>query len=146
MLFACNTNTNTTATAVNEISADTAYDIPFTTAKNYFLKNTFKADSLVNSKITNQENFDSIFGMATVMGDQGKPTSIDFSKQYVIAIVKPVTDKATALAVESLVKKDNSIILKYRKTEGEKQSFTTRPILLVIVDNAYNGNVEVHQQ
>jgi len=38
------------------------------------------------------------------MGAEGKPTTVDFSKQYVIAIIKPVTNKAVDLSVQSLTK------------------------------------------
>jgi len=80
------------------------------------------------------------------MGAEGKPTTVDFSKQYVIAIIKPVTNKAVDLSVQSLTKTGDDIILRYAQAEGEKQSFTTRPFLLLVVDNAYSGNVVTQQQ
>ena len=84
--------------------------------------------------------------MASTMSAGGKPTPIDFSKQYVIAIIRPVTDKATTLVVQSLLQKENDIILSYTKTEREKQSFNTRPFLLLIVDNTYNKNIVIKKQ
>ena len=151
LFFACATNTtNTNATEDSTGSADAitnaVNNIPFEEAKNYFVKNTFKADSLTAPKIVTQKDFDAIFGMASTMSAQGKPTSIDFSKQYVIAVIQPATDKATTLKVESLTQKENDIILSYTKAEGEKQSFTTRPFLLLIVYNTYNGNIVVKKQ
>ena len=62
-----------------------ATDIPFIVTKNYFTKNTVKRGGLENPKIETKENFDGIFGAATTMN--GKPSEINFSKQYVIAVV-----------------------------------------------------------
>lgn len=151
LFFACGTNTTNSDVIKDSIaSADTTTDtvnnIPFEQAKNYFVKSTFKADSLADFKIVTQKDFDATFGMASTMSTQGKPTSIDFSKQYVIAIIQPVTDKATTLTVQSLTKKGKDIIVTYMKAEGEKQSFTTRPFLLLIIDNTYNGNIIVKGQ
>lgn len=150
MLAACVNNSTDTnivndTAAVNSIT-NAAINVPFTEAKNYFVKNTFKADSSTNIKIVTQQDFDAIFGMASTMNQDSKPTAIDFSKQYVIAVIQPVTDKATSLRVESLVRKENNIVLNYSKNEGGKQSFTTRPFLLLIVDTIYTGSLAVQQQ
>jgi hypothetical protein len=152
LLFsACTTNTTNTditkdSAGFVDTTTNTLNNIPFEEAKNYFVKNTFTADSLADPKIVTQKDFDAIFGMASTMSAGGKPTPIDFSKQYVIAIIRPVTDKATTLAVQSLLQKENDIILSYTKTEREKQSFNTRPFLLLIVDNTYNKNIVIKKQ
>lgn len=121
--------------------ADVIIDVPYIEAKNYFVKNTFREDQLSNPKISSQKKFDAIFGMARTMSQNGRPTPIDFRKQYVIAIVNPVTDIATTLSVSSLKQKDNAIILNYDVEEGKKQSFSTQPLLLLVVDTTYQGEV-----
>lgn len=151
LFLACGANTTNTdvikdSMASKDAITDTINNIPFEQAKNYFVKNTFTSDSLADFKITTQKDFDVTFGMASTMSAQGKPTPIDFSNQYVIAIIQPVTDKATTLTVRSLTKKGKDIIVSYMKSEGEEQSFTTRPFLLLIVDNTYNGNIIVKGQ
>ncbi len=119
---------------------DQAKDITFTVAKNYFVKNTVQ--KLDNPKIETSEKFAEIFGMATTMGNDGKPTEIDFSKQYVIAVVMPETDMMTTVEPVSLQKNTKGdVILIYKSVIGEKQSYTTRPNFAIIVDKTENGNV-----
>jgi hypothetical protein len=120
--------------------------VPYTVANRYFVKNTFEPSQFPNPKISSQEEFDALFGAAAVMGADGSPTPIDFSKQFVIAVTTASTDKATAFSVNSLTKKDNIITLSYKMTVGEKQSFTMRPVLILIVDNKYSGEVVAVQQ
>ncbi len=151
LIFSCTTNTDKSVAVEekvdsNEIVAGAVSNIPFVEAKNYFVKNTFTADSLAAPKISSQKDFDVVFGAASTMSANGKPTPIDFTKQYAIAVIQPVTGKATTLSVNSLVQQENNIVLHYTKAEGEKQSFTTRPFILLIVDGTYSGDVVVKQQ
>ncbi|TGD57996.1 hypothetical protein [Flavobacterium humi] len=123
------------------IPASVATDVPYTEARNYFVKNSFREAQLSNPKISSQEKFEAIFGMARTMAKDGIPTPIDFSKQYVIAIINPVTDITTTLSVSTLKQKDNAIILNYDVEEGKKQSFSTQPFLLLVVDTTYQGEI-----
>lgn len=115
-------------------------EIPFTVAENYFVKNTVK--SIDQPKISSQEAFDQIFGMATVMGPNGRPTSINFAKQYVIAVINPTTYYNTTLTPVSLQKnRKGEIIFSYKIEKGEKQTYAVTPALIIIVDNNENGPV-----
>ncbi len=128
-----------------EVKVD-ANAIPFVNANNYFVKNTFKDGDLKSPKITTQEEFDKVFGAATVMGDNGKPTQIDFANQYVVTYIHKETDLTTTLSVESFVKNEKGeLVFNYKVTEGEKQSFTTKPVLIIVVDKKYEGNVVLNQ-
>jgi predicted small secreted protein len=119
-------------------------DIAFSVAKNYFVKNTVK--ELDNSKIETAEKFNEIFGMATTMGKDGKPTEIDFTKQYVIAVLLPETDLQTTVEPISLQKTETGdITLTYRNVVGQKQSFTTKPNFAIIVDKTENGNITLNE-
>jgi len=130
--------------AAGEIKAT---DVPFIVAKNYFVKNTVKQVGLENPKIETKENFDALFGAATTMGKNGKPTEINFSKQYVIAVVGDETDIATEISPVSLQKDDkNRVTLNYKTTKGSKQSFKIRPALIVIVDRNYEGPISIKEQ
>ena len=85
--------------------------------------------------------------MAAVMGKDGMPTSIDFTKQYVIAVTLPETDTETDINLVSLKKDTNSdIILTYKVMTGEKRSYTIVPVRLLIVDKKYDGNVKLIKQ
>ena len=153
IVTSCNNNGKGEKTE-NEQAADTSAtgemkstNVPFTVAKNYFVKNTVKAGGLQNPKIETKENFDSIFGAATTMDKNGKPTEIDFSKYYAIAVIGDETDIATEMSPVTLQKNDkNEITLNYKVTKGSKQSFRIRPLLIVIADKIYNGPVSVKEQ
>ncbi len=120
-------------------------NVPYTEAKNYFVKNTYAIGSLKNPKITIREDFEHIFGTATTMGTDGFPTSIDFSKQYVIAIIPSSSFKRTTLTVNSLVNDNREIKLYYKLTEGDLQSFESQPCLVLIVDNFHDGRVKLYK-
>lgn len=122
------------ATAVSNVS------IPYIVAQRYFQSNRIKR--LPSSKFTTQKSFDKCFGAAPVMGKDGEPTSIDFSKEYVIAVSKPETYFTTELSDVSL-KRDlkHRIVFTYKTKIGEKQSYTIVPCLLIVVNKKYNGKV-----
>ena len=93
MLLAIAACTNKPVTAVENSEGNS--EVAFEVAKNYFFKN----DQVIPEypKITTEEEFNKLFGMATTMGKDGKPTAIDFTKQFVLAIVLPVTDITTEI-------------------------------------------------
>ena len=120
-------------------------EIPFIEAKKYFVKNTYRYGSLKNPKIDSQKKFDEIFGVAMVMGND-KPTAIDFSKQYVIAVIEKETNKTTTLIAKSLVKNDKKkIIFEYQIKEGEEQSSSSVPCMLLVVDKKYKGKITLNK-
>jgi hypothetical protein len=80
--------------------------------------------------------------MATTMGKDGKPTEIDFAKQYVIAVILPETDLMTTVEPVSLQKNETGeITLTYKSVVGQKQTFTTMPNFAIIVDKTETGNI-----
>jgi len=118
--------------------------IPYTVAHNYFVKNT--VDTIKNPKIESEDAFQTYFGAATTMGKNGKPTAVDFTKEYAIAVVLPKTDVATTILAVSLKKgNDNSVVFEYKVTLGNKQSYTSRPFLLLVVDKKFDGNLSLKQ-
>ena len=121
-------------------------DIPYTIAQRYFVKNTVKPNSLKNPKIETAEMFDEFFGAATVMGEGGRPTQIDFSKQFVIAVISGDTNYSTEIIPVSLKKGKDQIVFNYQIKVGEKLSFTIGPVLIIIVDKSNKGKVTTKQQ
>ncbi|MBK8626492.1 MAG: hypothetical protein IPN86_13270 [Saprospiraceae bacterium] len=121
-------------------------DIPFTFAKNYFVNNN--VEKLDNPKIETVEVFNEIFGMATTMSKDGKPTEIDFDRQYVIAVILPETDLLTTIVPVSLQKDEIAkITLTYKTSVGQKQTYTSRrPSFAIIVDKKENGIIELKEQ
>ncbi len=109
--------------------------IPFIEAENYFFKNDQEIPS--SPKITTQEEFEQLFGMAALMGDDGKPTDIDFEKQFVLAVVLPPTDIETDIDPESVELKGDSLVYTYEVEIGEKLSYTIQPMSIIILDKKY---------
>ena len=105
-------------------------EVAFEVAKNYFFKNDQEIPA--SPKITTAEEFGKLFGMATTMGKDGKPTEIDFTKQFVLAIVLSVTNLATEITPNRLEK-----FYFYDAKVGEAQTYSTQPISLIILDKKY---------
>ena len=114
------------------------FRIPYTLAKGYFLRNDVEADEFP-SKITSQEQLSEFFGMATVMGEEGKPTEIDFNKSFVVPVVYPVTDLETSIVISRFwhIEPDVLMLVAGAIRGKEPRSFTIRPIELVVVDRDY---------
>jgi len=118
----------------------TPMTVSYTEAKGYFVSNNL--DSLPPSVITSEAELNKYFGMATVMGKNGKPTEIDFNKKYVIDVTLPVTDTATVMKPKSLKKAANGdLTFTYVIKRGEKQSYSVQPLLMIIVDKKHSGKV-----
>jgi hypothetical protein len=119
-------------------------DVAFTLVENYFVKNT--VTELSNPKIETKSKFDEVFGMAPFMGDNGKPTLVDFSKKYVITVILPETDLETKIEPVSLQKdKKGNLTLTYKISIGQKQSYTTRPNFAIMVDKSEKGKVTLKE-
>lgn len=109
--------------------------IAFEVAKNYFFKNNQEIPS--SPKITTAEEFGKLFGMATTMGEDGKPTEIDFTKQFVLVIVLPVTNLATEITPVRVEEQGDTLYYYYDAKTGEAQSYSTQPMSLIILDRKY---------
>lgn len=123
-------------------STTTLSNIPYTQAERYFVKNTVKDGSILMMRISSAKTFDEYFGAAAVMRANGKPTTIEFDKQCAIAIIHPSTENNTTFSNYTLQKSDNKTIFSYKIEKGEKQSFTSRPFLLLIVDRESGQNLQ----
>ena len=121
-------------TAILAFSCAPTESLSFDVVKNYFFRNDASIPS--SPKITTQEQFESLFGAAAFMGKDGQPTPVDFTRQFVIAVVLPETDIETRLEPVSLTRSGNTLTFTYAKTEGEKVSYAMRPLLLIASDKA----------
>lgn len=122
-------------------NASPAVDIPYTVARHYFVNNGFKREAHPNAKITTQKEFDEVFGMATVMGT--KPTPVDFSTQYVLSVIGEPTDKRVEITPFSLKQQQGTIVFNYNITTGEQRSVTIQPVLIIIVNKDYIGEIKL---
>ncbi len=118
-------------------------EVPYTKLQNYFFRND--AQIPTNPKIDTKEQFDSLFGMAPVMGADGKPTPVDFERQFVISVVLPVTNQQTELygehlyAYKDLLGKSNLYFWYSANRGSDTLSYTMQPILLIAVDRQHDA-------
>ena len=113
--------------------------IPFTVARNYFVKNTYKKGDLAGNKICSKVLFDKVFGMATVMGKNGQPTTIDFKKQFVIAVINDVSDIETEMIPKKLeLLSKNRLNYTYEIKTGNKGTAMLQAFTMIIVDKKYS--------
>lgn len=115
-------------------------EVPYQIAEKYFVKNTFPDGKLQVLKINSQDKFAEIFGMATTMGANGKPTTIDFSTSFVIAIVDGVSKDTESITINSLKKEKGKLNLTYTvsKKDDLSTSYNRRFATLLVVNNDYN--------
>lgn len=120
-------------------------DIPFAIAQNYFVQNDAQLPE--DPKITAQSDFDSIFGNATLMGEDGKSTPIDFEQQFVIAVVLDQSDFATKIEPMDLRKLDSEKIqFRYTVTVGERQPYISQSALILVVDKKHEATVVLKRE
>lgn len=121
--------------AVCLISCATAksnHKVDYTEAHGYFVRND--APAHFSNYFDSQEAFDRVFGCAAVMGADGQPTTIDFSRQSVVAVVGDETDRPTEFFAQSLTQKADTLLLRYRAKADAPASYTMRPVLLLVID------------
>lgn len=109
--------------------------VPYTIARNYFVRNDAKFQG--SKLIKNAEDFQAIFGKAAVMGENGTPTPIDFDKQFVLAIVRPETNVNTQITPNTLTADDNELKFNYNILQGRSQGHNIVPALILIIDREY---------
>lgn len=115
--------------------------VSYKEALRYFVKNDVKEYS--PRIITSEAEFTRYFGMATVMGEGGMPTPVNFDKENVIAIILPETNKDTEIKIESIKKLGEKIVVSYKViTSGSPRSYSTMPCQLVKIGKKYGDNVE----
>ena len=131
--------------AINTAFAQTSRNIPFKIAERYFVKNTYKNGDVKGYKILTEKEFTDIMGMGTVMGADGRPTAIDFKKQFVIIVINDETDVMTNLVPEKLeLLGKKKLLFTFETKLGEKSTMTMRPFTMVIVDKKYkNRKIEL---
>lgn len=119
-------------------------EIPYKEAKNYFVKNNIEA-AIDSPKFESQQEFDKVFGMATTMGDNGKPTPIDFSREFVVAQIEDPSTQSIELKPVSIRKNANILEVKYRKVVGADRSYTSQTAMILIIDRKYEGDVNFEE-
>ena len=132
LIFSCNANQKQTKSALPSIDS-----ISFKKAENYFVKNTFNTNKTCYLKINKLDSFNQIFGMATTMHQNGKPTEINFSKEFVYAIIEPVGPYFIQYKNPRLYKVNQTLKLVYTTQKQDAESTLMQPCLLLIMDKQF---------
>jgi hypothetical protein len=122
-----------------------ANDVSYHEAKGYFLKNTVSITKTKNLLIKTQKEFDQYFGIGKVMGtDQDNPTSIDFNKEVVIALIGKPAHTMDYFKIHSftrIVYLKMPTTLTYSLEKGEAISYTTNVVSVLIVKKSDIGQL-----
>jgi hypothetical protein len=119
---------------------DSSLSLRYTVANGYFVKNNYSVDTLQCVIITDRKQLDDLLGMAATMGTNGRPTDIEFNRQYAIACIHPATDYATTVQTSFLSTNGDELRLKLKITKGARQSFTMVPLHLLVVEGSPPAN------
>ena len=132
------TSTDSTATA-GVVTTDSI--APYRLAENYFAT----SDSLP-TVITSAKEQEKHLGMVTAMGHT--PTTIDWSREFVIPIVLPSTDSSMEIIPVSLVRNTSGgLTLSYRLKHGiSHHGSEMRPFVALIVSRDYLAPVTLQQE
>lgn len=112
--------------------------ISYSEARNYFFRNDAKQPTELLI-IHSQAELEQYFGEAAFMGKGGEPTKIDFSKQFVVAKVLPVTNHSTNISLRCIERSgDNHLTLVWHIAVNDTpQSYSMQPMKLVVLDKKY---------
>ena len=119
------------------VSAAKKESLPYKILEGYFVGNEFVPYLPVDTVIRSSDQFQKIFGYATVMGRQ--PAAIDFENEFVLAIMPEVSDQSPQIELISLLKRNEEILVRYKITLGQKQSYTVKPLLLISLPKKYSN-------
>lgn len=121
--------------------------VPYALAKRYFVKNNYPDKDFHMLKISSEEKFNDIFGIAPLSGKDGEPTKIDFSKSFVIALIDKTSNLTENIAVKSLTKTKDNLQLTYNiKNRSQASSAYFRFCELLIVDKKHEAKVSLAEE
>lgn len=118
-------------------------NVQYTVLEHYFVNND--VTNPVPVCITSQSELEKYFGMAPVMGADGLPTAVDFTKSVVVSITQPETDIQTEIKLTDVEEINGKLVVSYKIVRGDKIGYTMRPLLLFKVDRKYSGAVTLKE-
>lgn len=129
--------------ASKDASSTQGQEVRYNEAVNYAVRND--APEQTARVVYDMETFDSIFTPTATMGEEGRPSLIDFGFEVVVPVVLPVTDRATELKIEDVkALTDNSgqrcLVVSYKVKRGKKLSYKMQPAKILLVGREYVGS------
>lgn len=117
--------------------------VQFTSAKNYFVKNTYEANALQAIRLTSANELDQYFGSGRTMNPKSAQTNIDFEKNNAIALIYPKTDSSISIKITSVQSDANNLSVHYKLKKGVKTTYSIVPFSLIVLDKKYVGNIQL---
>lgn len=112
---------------------DVASPIPYTTLENYFVRNDVDCSKVQRLIFYNKQDFEKYFGMAATMG--GLPTEVNWTKQYVVAVILPETSREISVNPVAVKVTDNQcMVFSYNVKKGDKISYRMVPFTAVAIN------------
>jgi len=113
-----------------------AKSVQYEWLQNYYVRNDVDLDfsKPQHLVIDNENDFNHYFGPAAIMG--GKPTDINWNKQFVIAILLPETNKPTMVTPMGVKQSPGNVIFKYQVNKGRKTSYKLIPFAAVALNRS----------
>lgn len=109
--------------------------VEYSEAQHYFLRNDVKDYS--SRLVTTQKEFDSLFGAAAVMGENGLPTEINWKKQSVVALLTAPTNVDTDIKLKDIKSEKGKLSVRYAVSQkGEPRSYSYTPMRLFVVSKS----------
>ncbi len=106
--------------------------VPFRLLHNYFVRNNVP-DGEWRELFTSKKAFNARFGMAAFMGPKGKPSTIDFEQEAVLAVISPKQKQEVSLQAQEVTTAGETLTFSYIHTMGAPLSYTIRPCLLIAI-------------
>ena len=131
LLFSCGQPSKIPVLARNEADS---IRLLYSKASGYFVRNDFFSEGLTLTTIDSKEKLEKIFGYATVMGEGGSATPVNFENQFALAAVYSATDLDVKIESSSLFIKNDTLNVLIDLVMGQKKSFQSRPFTLLIVE------------
>ena len=122
----------------HKIPQDQKAQVSFRQLSGYFFRTDRQVPKARFCTIGNAETFDSLFGAAAVMGPGGLPDSIDFSREFIIAMIEAESRFETQFIIDSLTSKGATLTAAWSVLQGDSLTFSILPVQLLAVDRRYN--------
>ena len=117
--------------------------VPYRRLENHFYQGKDQG-YLRADLVTNQEAFEKAFHPAPLNGRNAVPP--DFTQDCLISVVDKQTDRQTTIAIVSVEQLGTELIVTFKVTRGEKQTFTTIPQESIIVSKEGLRNVTIREE
>ncbi len=103
----------------------------------YTVNDTVTFGVTITEKITTQERFDQLFVAGPVRISHPEP--IDFSRQFVVTVITPASNRRTTVYADSVVRRNNYLEVVYSIVRSETLTYSTRPALVLVFDKRFDA-------